>query len=140
MPEARAEPKRRQVAAARTSVPAARVTSVAEPSARALICDLLGQEPDAAGRPRPTVAQARRLCPAGGVIACRRGDRALVLAVLPDGRAFTAPDRCPHDGRPLSDGFLDGERLVCARHGWEFDLATGGSPGRPAVRIAVREE
>lgn len=110
-----------------------------EPSSNALIRDLLADDPAQVGS-RPTLAKARRLCPRGGVIACRRGARALVLAVLPDGRRFVAPDRCPHDGRPLSDGFLDGERLVCARHGWEFDLSTGASPGRPDVRIAVREE
>lgn len=107
-----------------------------EPSSNALLRDLLAEEPSHAER--PTLARARRLCPRGGVIACRQGDRALVMAVLPDGRVFIAPDRCPHDGQPLSDGFLDGERLVCARHGWEFDLATGLSPGRPHVRIAVR--
>lgn len=115
---------------------------MAEPSLHALACDLLGTDPDAPDAPtaRPlTVAEARRLCPRGGVIACRHGDRNLVLAVLPDGRTFTAPDRCPHDGRPLSDGFLDGQRLVCSRHGWEFDLATGASPGRQAC-IGVREE
>ena len=106
----------------------------------ALICDLLAEDPARIESPRPTLARAHRLCPRGGVIACRRGKRALVLAVLPDGRRFVAPDRCPHDGRPLSDGFLDGERLVCARHGWEFDLVTGRSPGRNGVRIAVREE
>lgn len=98
------------------------------------------------------MARARRLCPRGGVIACRQGKRDLVLAVLADGRAFVAPDRCPHDGRPLSDGFLDGERLVCARHGWEIDLITGlvtgpatrPSPGllevRPEALINVREK
>jgi nitrite reductase/ring-hydroxylating ferredoxin subunit len=115
------------------------VNDVAEPSLHAQIRDLLGAEPDAPA-PRPTVAEARRLCPAGGVIACRQGNLDLVLAVLPDGRVFTAPDRCPHDGRPLSDGFLDGQRLVCSRHGWEFDLATGASPGRPRACIPVREE
>jgi nitrite reductase/ring-hydroxylating ferredoxin subunit len=106
----------------------------------ALICDLLAEDPAHVESARPTLARARRLCPRGGLIACRQGDRELVLAVLPDGRTFVAPDRCPHDGRPLSDGFLDGERLVCARHGWEFDLVTGLSPGRPDVRIAVRAE
>jgi nitrite reductase/ring-hydroxylating ferredoxin subunit len=110
---------------------------VSEPSSNALICDLLAGDPEPQ---RPTLARARRLCPRGGVIACRRGEQELVLAVLADGRTFVAPDRCPHDGRPLSDGFLDGDRLVCARHGWEFDLATGCSPGRPHVRIAVRQE
>ncbi len=41
------------------------------------------------------------------------------------GRAFVLPDRCPHDGQPLSDGFVDGDRIVCARHGWEIDACSG---------------
>ena len=50
------------------------------------------------------------------------------------------PTAAPTTDGPLSDGFLDGQRLVCSRHGWEFDLATGASPGRPQACIRVREE
>jgi nitrite reductase/ring-hydroxylating ferredoxin subunit len=32
---------------------------------------------------------------------------------------------CPHDGGRISDGFVDGERLVCARHGWELVARNG---------------
>src|SRR5262245_4128210 len=30
-------------------------------------------------------------------------------------------DRCPHRGVQLRLGFVDGERLRCAYHGWTFD-------------------
>jgi nitrite reductase (NADH) small subunit len=51
---------------------------------------------------------------------------------------FVMPDRCPHDGGRLSDGFLEGEIIVCSRHGWEFELPAGRCVGRPNVAIASK--
>jgi nitrite reductase (NADH) small subunit len=98
------------------------------PSLRALACDLLGgawpgEEDDE--DERPSLAEALRRCPRGEVMAARDGGRDLAVCVLEDGRAFALPDRCPHDGGRLSDGFVERGRLVCSRHGWEFDPATG---------------
>jgi nitrite reductase/ring-hydroxylating ferredoxin subunit len=87
----------------------------------ALIADLCGEEQPA----RPTVGEALRVARAGTVTAAREGGRSVALVVLPDRRAYAVDDRCPHDGGPLSDGFLDGDRLVCARHGWEVDPCSG---------------
>ncbi|HEU5058134.1 MAG TPA: Rieske (2Fe-2S) protein [Kofleriaceae bacterium] len=98
-------------------------------SLRALACDLMGapwEELDDAGDARrPTVAEAARRCPRGQVVAAREGGRDLAVCVLEDGRVFALPDRCPHDGGRLSDGFVERGRLVCSRHGWELDPATG---------------
>jgi len=74
---------------------------------------------------RPTVAEAARRCPRGQVMAAREGGRELAVCVLEDGRVFALPDHCPHDGGRLSDGFVERGRLVCSRHGWEFDPASG---------------
>lgn len=105
-----------------------------EPSVSALVCDLLGDDPYAPDpEPRPTVEEALARCGPGDVIPARRGREDVALVVLEDGSAYVVPDACPHDGRPLSDGFVDGDRLVCARHGWEFEPATGRCPGRPRV-------
>lgn len=59
-------------------------------------------------------------------------DRAVVEL---DGRAivlfrrgeqvFAVDAACPHAGNPLVDGELLGPTLVCAYHGWRFDLETG---------------
>jgi len=102
-----------------------------EPSASATICDLLGEDPWADGdSPRPTLRQALRRCQPGQVVPARYRGADMAIFVLGDGRAFAAPDRCPHDGGLLSDGFVDGDRLVCARHGWEFEAPTGRCPLR----------
>ncbi|MEZ4404282.1 MAG: Rieske 2Fe-2S domain-containing protein [Kofleriaceae bacterium] len=102
----------------------------------ALIADLCGPDPadvydgglGVAPRPvagRPTVSEALRQARPGSVVAARDGVRPVALVVLADQRAYAVDDACPHDGGWLSDGFLDGDRLVCARHGWEIDPCSG---------------
>jgi len=68
-------------------------------------------------------ARGRRLAgelPAGAMLAARIGARRVAVARLGSGRLVVVADECPHDGGRISDGFVDGERLVCARHGWEL--------------------
>jgi phenylpropionate dioxygenase-like ring-hydroxylating dioxygenase large terminal subunit len=40
-----------------------------------------------------------------------------------EGRIGALLDRCPHRNAPLSQGRVEGGRLVCPYHGWEFDRA-----------------
>ncbi len=112
---------------------------MAEASLHAMICDLLGEDPlppASEAPPRPCdLERALRQCERGRVVAARSGSTRLAVARLEDGRSFVVEDRCPHDGGPLSDGFVDGHRLVCARHGWEFDLETGRCVGRPRICV-----
>jgi nitrite reductase/ring-hydroxylating ferredoxin subunit len=61
----------------------------------------------------------------GRVIAARAGARRVAIARLASGRLIVVDDECPHDGGRISDGFVDGERLVCARHGWELEARNG---------------
>ncbi len=104
-----------------------------EPTAAATICDLLGDDPWAAPpAPRPPLRRAVRGCAPGQVVPARHRGADMAVFVLADGRAFAAPDRCPHDGGLLSDGFVNGDRLVCARHGWEFEAPSGRCPLREA--------
>ena len=88
---------------------------------RSLIADLIGEEEV----PRPSLEDALLACPRGALVPAREAGVDFVVAVLADGRHFVLPDRCPHDGRPLHDGFIEGDRIVCARHGWEIDACTG---------------
>jgi nitrite reductase (NADH) small subunit len=54
---------------------------------------------------------------------------------LRDGRLRVIEDRCPHDGGTLSDGFLDGDVVVCARHGWEIDPCSGQCKTMPELLV-----
>jgi len=61
----------------------------------------------------------------GVVIAARVGARRVAVARLGSGRLVVVTDECPHDGGRISDGFVEGERLICARHGWELEARNG---------------
>src|SRR5688572_23748904 len=94
------------------------------------MADLLGYDPEAADafarhRSRPDVASAAARCEPGQVVPAQDAGAPVAVLRLADGRAFVVDDECPHDGGPLSDGWVDGERLVCARHNWEVDPVTG---------------
>ena len=45
---------------------------------------------------------------------------------------FAFGDVCTHDDGPLAEGQIDGQCVVCPRHGARFDLVTG-KPSFPAV-------
>ena len=45
----------------------------------------------------------------------------VVLYRLEDGTPSALYNRCPHRWAPLSEGHVDGDRIVCAYHGMEFD-------------------
>ena len=108
-------------------------------SLHAQLYDLLGHDPDQVDD-RPSVDEAAQACPRGQLRPARdpRDGAPVVVLRLASGKVCVVADRCPHDGGPLSDGFLDGDRLVCARHQWEVDPATGACPRRPGARVDVR--
>lgn len=110
-----------------------------ESSIRARASDLLGVDPYAEPPARrPTVHRALAGCEPGQVVPARDRKKHVAVVRLPDGRAFVVPDRCPHDGGLLSDGYVDGDRLVCARHNWEFDPCSGSCTTRPGIVISTR--
>jgi phenylpropionate dioxygenase-like ring-hydroxylating dioxygenase large terminal subunit len=47
----------------------------------------------------------------------------ILVCRTPDGAVSALRDICPHRGMPLSFGRFDGERVACAYHGWQFDMA-----------------
>jgi nitrite reductase/ring-hydroxylating ferredoxin subunit len=89
----------------------------------AQLLDELGYDPDDGVPDATAVAGARVRI--GSVIAARIGARRVAMARLGSGRLVVVDDVCPHDGGRISDGFVDGERLVCARHGWELVARNG---------------
>lgn len=42
-----------------------------------------------------------------------------------DGTFYAISDVCTHDGGPLVEGSLEGEHIVCPRHGARFNIKTG---------------
>lgn len=52
-------------------------------------------------------------------------DGEAVLLVNVEGAVCAYRDRCLHRALPLSLGKLDGSRLVCRAHEWEYDVCTG---------------
>lgn len=93
----------------------------------AQLLDELGYDPDD-GLPELGDLTGRAIgrgLAAGTVIAARLGARRVAVARLGSGRLVVVTDECPHDGGRISDGFVDGERLVCARHGWELEARNG---------------
>jgi len=49
------------------------------------------------------------------------------------GEIFAIEDVCTHDGGPLDEGELMGDRIMCPRHGAFFDVKTGDALTLPAI-------
>ncbi|MDD2701333.1 MAG: non-heme iron oxygenase ferredoxin subunit [Sideroxydans sp.] len=48
------------------------------------------------------------------------------------GEFFAIKDACPHDGGELAQGQLEGDEIICPRHGARFSVRTGAVLGPPA--------
>lgn len=48
-----------------------------------------------------------------------------ILVANIDGEYFATDDSCTHSGSSLSEGKLDGCKVICGWHGAEFDCKTG---------------
>jgi 3-phenylpropionate/trans-cinnamate dioxygenase ferredoxin component len=63
-----------------------------------------------------------------------------------NGEYLAIEDVCSHDSGPVGEGELDGEQIICPRHGARFDIRTGKVLSFPAVtdikvyKVRVNEE
>jgi len=63
-----------------------------------------------------------------------------------NGEYLAMEDQCTHDSGPVGEGELDGEQIICPRHGARFDIRTGKVLSFPAVtdlkvyKVRVNEE
>jgi len=55
-----------------------------------------------------------------------------ILIVNQSGRYFAVENVCTHDGNALEGGELEGEEIICPRHGAGFCLKTGKATRSPA--------
>lgn len=53
------------------------------------------------------------------------GRQRVAIFHLEDGRLFAIDDRCPHEGFPLSKGFVNQSIVTCRWHAFRFDLQSG---------------
>jgi nitrite reductase/ring-hydroxylating ferredoxin subunit/alkylhydroperoxidase/carboxymuconolactone decarboxylase family protein YurZ len=62
------------------------------------------------------------------------------LAVYNVGGEFLATaNACVHQGGYLGEGFLDGEVVICPRHGWQFNVRSGVCITRPGQQVKAYE-
>jgi nitrite reductase (NADH) small subunit/3-phenylpropionate/trans-cinnamate dioxygenase ferredoxin subunit len=52
-------------------------------------------------------------------------DGRMIAVFLHDGKYYAMDDACPHQGAPLSDGFVADGAVTCSWHGWQFALDDG---------------
>jgi nitrite reductase/ring-hydroxylating ferredoxin subunit/multimeric flavodoxin WrbA len=62
------------------------------------------------------------------IIADERGKNIEVAVFNIDGQYYAISDTCIHKGAPLSKGFLEGDTVTCAWHGWKYCVKNGMSP------------
>jgi nitrite reductase/ring-hydroxylating ferredoxin subunit len=63
-----------------------------------------------------------------------------IIALCNVGGTFYALDNvCLHRGGPLGEGYLDGEKLECPWHGWQFDVKTGAVTFNPREKVPTYE-
>ena len=59
------------------------------------------------------------------------------------GKVYALRDSCPHQGAPLSDGYVENGCAVCVYHEWKFHLEDGAFDHNELVKIptfTVKEE
>jgi 3-phenylpropionate/trans-cinnamate dioxygenase ferredoxin subunit len=76
------------------------------------------------------VAQAAEIAP--GAFKVVDVDGAMVAVFNVNGVYYAIDDACTHDGGSLSGGEVQGEEVVCPRHGARFNIRTGAVTAPPA--------
>lgn len=71
-------------------------------------------------------------------------DGTMVIVFNLDGQYYAMEDICTHDGGDLSGGRVEGDNIICPRHGARFCIKTGEALTPPAFEpvctFAVRVE
>ena len=59
-------------------------------------------------------------------------DGARIAVFNLEGRYYAIEDVCTHDGGILTGGLVEGDQIVCPRHGARFSIRTGQALAPPA--------
>ncbi|MEQ8351271.1 MAG: non-heme iron oxygenase ferredoxin subunit [Leptospiraceae bacterium] len=68
----------------------------------------------------------------GEVFTCNTRIGRVALTRL-NGKICAFENTCTHDGGPLNGGTLDGNEIVCPRHGARFNVESGEATRMPAT-------
>jgi len=79
---------------------------------------------------RHIVAAVDEIPPGGRKLVEADGKKIVVFNL--DGEFFAIEDVCTHDGGDLASGCLEGDHIVCPRHGARFSIRTGEALTAPA--------
>jgi nitrite reductase (NADH) small subunit len=80
-------------------------------------------------------AKAGDIAP-GAVREVQVNGKAVALANV-GGKFYAVDNTCLHRGGPLGQGALNGTKLMCPWHGWEYDVTTGKVGQNPSVGVAT---
>ncbi len=72
--------------------------------------------------------------PVGTIREYQVGGKAIALANV-DGKFFAISGVCLHQGGPLGEGEMSGQRVTCPWHAWEYDVTTGKLVTNPEVGV-----
>lgn len=84
------------------------------------------------------IGSAEELPAAGQAKEFPCGTKTLCVANV-EGSYMAVDNVCPHRGGPLGQGIVEGNKIVCPWHGWEFELASGNNPFTPNLSVAGYE-
>jgi 3-phenylpropionate/trans-cinnamate dioxygenase ferredoxin subunit len=59
-------------------------------------------------------------------------DETIVAVFNLAGEFYAIQDACPHDGGELARGKVEGDEIICPRHGARFSIKTGAVLASPA--------
>jgi len=72
--------------------------------------------------------------PAGSVMEAESGGSTYAICNF-NGELRAYAGECPHAGGPLGQGTIEGNRLVCPWHAWEYDCLTGVNDYDESVKL-----
>jgi len=64
------------------------------------------------------------------------GNKMICIANV-DGAISALDNVCLHLGGPLGEGVIEGGKVICPWHGWQYDPTTGQVGSNPNLKLAV---
>jgi nitrite reductase (NADH) small subunit len=85
----------------------------------------------------PAEGEAKEFsCKIKDVAGNEHGDKVICVANV-NGIISAMDNGCLHRGGPLGQGIIEGNKVVCPWHGWQFEPQTGEATHNPKAKVAV---